>query len=121
MDPRIDHGPVIVRSRVPVRFEDTSQTLYERVVDREEFLLGRWLPRLISGRYRTRNLASGGTYQDRRAFERMRKLPLNRRMTYGEVIRYLQAMTHPPYGNALVKDPKTGRTWSVSVRMERRI
>ena len=112
MDEQLDHGPIIDREMIDVRPFDTSLTAYDRVLDLEVRLLRRNLPAILAGNYATREPEGEGNVNLKRDFNELREIPLDEVVTFGEAIRRLRALSHPPFHNAFFVDPETGeRVW----------
>ncbi len=50
VDEEVDHGPIILQAEVPVRDDDTVQTLSARILEREHAIYPQALALLASGR-----------------------------------------------------------------------
>jgi methionyl-tRNA formyltransferase len=112
MDELIDHGPIIDQELVTAQAWDTSKSLYEKVLSAEVRLLHKNIDAILSGNYRTRPPEIEGNYNSLADFKKLCQVP-NR---YLHAIEYLRALSHPPFNNAYIPDPLTGR--KVFVRVE---
>jgi methionyl-tRNA formyltransferase len=117
MDEGIDSGPIIAQEEVQVLEDDTSQSLYRRIIAVERWLLGECLGWIIEGNYETTK-PKKGNYNSMEDFKKLCKLNLKKKATYGEVIDHLRALTHPPYKNAYFLG-KDGKKVYVSIKLER--
>jgi phosphoribosylglycinamide formyltransferase-1 len=52
VDEQLDHGVIILQKTVPVREDDTSHTLAERILKQEHIAYSEAIARVISGEYR---------------------------------------------------------------------
>ena len=119
MDERIDHGPIIYQQRIDVLPEDTSETLYSRIIGLEMTLLRQWLPRLIAGDFSATPAPAGGSIHSRSDFDNLCRLDLNERSSVGAVINRLRALTFEGYENAYFLDHLTGDRVFVSISLKR--
>ena len=117
MDGRVDHGAVIHRERVKVRLVETSDQVYQRLLNAELKVLRQWWPWLQIGKYRTERVGEG-TFRTKKDFEHAKRLPLERRMTLGRALDYMKAMTFEGRRNAYVIDPQTRKKVYVTLKFE---
>lgn len=117
MDNRLDHGPIIVREKVPLYAWDTSQTAYERIIEKEAELLEKYLVRLVEADYRAKRISTNGNINHKKDYEVLCKLNLEETGTFGDFIDRLRALTHDGYKNCYFKDAN-GRKIYVSIKLE---
>lgn len=120
IDEELDHGPIIVRSEVEINSEDTSFSVYQRIVALEMSLFKKWLPSILKNTY----FAFPPTEQDgslnlKAHFNELCHLNLSEVATYGQVIDRLRALTFGEYKNAYFIDPKSGEKVFVKVELTR--
>ncbi len=117
MDEELDHGAIIAREMVPKFSWDTSLTLYNRVVDKELELLGKYFNKIISGEYNTLTPTEEGRLFLKKDFNKLLQLDLEQTSTVENVINTLRALTHGEYKNAYFIDKHTGRKVYVSIQL----
>jgi methionyl-tRNA formyltransferase len=93
MDDKPDHGDIVDQVEVPIAFEDTARTLFDKVADAARLLLRRTLPPLAAGR-------AGRTPQDHaRATYFGRRTPADGRIDWSwpavRVYNLVRAVTRP--------------------------
>lgn len=105
IDEQLDHGPIIDQEEVPIRAWDTSLTTYLRIQAAEVNLLRKNLLAVVSGTYTTRLPSSIGNVNLKADFRKLCQLDLSARMTMGDAINRLRALTHGDYANAYFEVP----------------
>jgi dTDP-4-amino-4,6-dideoxyglucose formyltransferase len=103
MDAEIDHGPIVCQSSVEIDEGDTSETVYQRLLDAEIRLFTEWLPALLRGDYTAVAPAAEGNYNSRADFEKLCEIDLDKRVTFREAIDFLRATSHRPHFNAFYR------------------
>lgn len=116
IDDGLDHGPIIDQMEVPVHSWDTSLEAYTRVQQAEAVLLERSIDAILAGTYTTRPPAAEGNVNYRKDFDAMCRLDLDERLTLGQAINRLRALTHGSFKNAYFIDPATNK--KVFVRID---
>ena len=116
IDEKLDHGPIICREKVILNSWDTSLTLYQKIVDKEISLLKRFINKIITNDYKTVVPEIEGNLYLKKDFNNLCSLDLNEKLTMGEAIDKLRALTHGEYKNAYFKD-QYGNKIYVSVNM----
>lgn len=117
MDDQLDHGPIIVQEQVPLYEWDTSQTVYERILDKEMELVEKYLMRIINADYHTKRTSIEGNVNYRKDYESLCKLDLEEVGTLGHFVDRLRALTHGGYQNGYFEDEQ-GRKVYVSITLE---
>lgn len=118
MDDKVDHGPIIDQEEVSMQADDTSGTLYERVLQAEEAILRRNMGRLILGTYSTHSPASEGNINTMKDFENLKEIDLQTEGTFESHLNLLRALTHDTYKNAYFINPASGKRVWVRVDLE---
>lgn len=96
MDEGIDTGPIISQREVPVTPHDTSETLYNRVLEAELSLLTLNLGDILTGNYTTKK-PEKGNYNSLADFKRLCEIDPSE---HSKTINLLRALTHGEYKNA---------------------
>lgn len=117
IDKKLDHGKIIARSKVSKFDFDTSLSLYNRVVDKEIELLKEYIVPILRNSYIAYKPEEEGVVRWRRDFDNLCKLDLEERLTLGEAIARLRALTHEPFKNAFFKD-ESGRKIYLSLKID---
>lgn len=104
IDEEIDHGNIIVREKVNKFEDDTSLSLYNRVVDKEIKLLKENFEKILKNQYSSFKPEKEGRLYLKKDFNDLCELDLNERITMGDAIKKLRALTHGDYKNAYYLD-----------------
>lgn len=99
IDKELDHGKVIIREKVEMKDTDTSLSLYNRIQDKEIELLEKNLKDILEDKIESYEVGEGNLnyFSD---FKKLCRLDLNEKLTMGEAIDKLRALTHGKYKNA---------------------
>lgn len=116
IDNKLDHGPIIAREFIEKKSNDTSETLYNRVVDKEVELLSRNLAGIISNTYKTFLPESEGDVYSKKDFNELLELDLNERLTMKNAINKLRALTHGDFKNAYFIDEDSGEKIFITIK-----
>jgi len=117
MDEQIDHGPIIAQKEVFIASDDTSKSVYDRVVEAEFELFYKWIDYLIVGEFDEVALDSPGNYNSISDFNKICEIDLGKKVTFKEAIDYFRAMTFDGYDNSFFLD-KDGRKIYVSIDLK---
>jgi methionyl-tRNA formyltransferase len=103
MDEDIDTGPILFRHGIEVRPTDTSESLYNRIVDAELALLELHLDEIIDGSAKAtpREKTEYHSFDD---FKNMCDISPYREGTFREFYNLLRALSHGDYKNAHIGD-----------------
>lgn len=118
MDEKIDHGDIIAQETAKVSSWDTSLSLYQKVLHLEYQLF----KENINGVINRTDTAwspnnSSGNYNSIQDFADLKQIDLASETTFGDVIDFLRAMTHPPYKNAYFLDDEGNKVF-VSIKLD---
>lgn len=103
MDEKIDNGPIIHQEQCMIHAWDTSETLYNRIMELEREMVLRWFPTIESGNYEV-TVPPQGDINLRKDFESIKELDLEKVATYREVIDHIRALSHGDHQNAFFHD-----------------
>jgi len=118
IDEELDHGPIIVREEVEITPEDTSFSVYQRVVALEMSLFKEWLPHILKNNYSAFTPTEpDGSLNLKEHFNELCHLNLSENATYGQVIDRLRSLTFGEYKNAYFIDSKSGKKIFVKVEL----
>ncbi|WP_351189660.1 dTDP-4-amino-4,6-dideoxyglucose formyltransferase [Shewanella sp. TB4-MNA-CIBAN-0142] len=104
MDEAIDHGDIIVQSKVNILSYDTSLSVYEKVVESEIELFDKEFDSIIDNSYIASPMEDEGNYNGISDFKNLCKLDLSNVGTLGEHIDLLRSLTHGTYKNGYFID-----------------
>lgn len=104
MDAELDHGPILWQEALPIRPEDTSKDVYDRILAKELDMLEHHLGDLLAGNFTLTPMEHEGNINYKADFDGLCQIDRDAPATYGEVIDFLRAMTHAPYQNAYFLD-----------------
>lgn len=104
MDAELDHGPILWQEEVPLRTEDTSKDVYDRILAKELEMLEVHLADLLAGNYTLTPMEHEGSIHYKSDFDALCPIDRDAPATYGQVIDHLRALTHAPYQNAYFVD-----------------
>lgn len=119
IDEKIDNGPIIAQKQIEILPEDTSGTVYPKIIQAEYDLLEEWFMPMLTGNYKTFSPSETGNLNYKKDYYALQQLDLNQTSTVRETIDKLRALTHPPYKNAYFIDKETGDKIYISVEMKR--
>ena len=111
MDTELDHGPILYQKQLKLNAYDTSKDVYDRILQTEMELVEEHLEDILNGSYELTPMKEEGNLNTKYDYEAMREIDLSKQATYGEVIDFLRAMTHPPYDNAYFYDEDGNRIY----------
>lgn len=101
VDPGIDTGPIAFQRELPVRWEDTGATLYQRAQDAIVELFQASLPRILSGDIpRVPQHEDGATSHLRKHLEPASVIDLEGTYRARDLLDLLRARTFPPHPGA---------------------
>ncbi len=118
IDEKLDHGHIIAREFVNKYAYDTSESLYNRVVDKEIELLENNIESIIKNDYKKIKPESEGNLFLKKDFNELLELDLNEQISIGDFINRLRALTHGNYDNAYFIDSKTNKKVFIGVRLK---
>ena len=118
IDNKIDHGDVIDQVAVEIAGWETSLDAYNRVLLAEQKLLRRRLGDILDGAYTTTMPSGEGNVNLRKDFDDLCHIDLDEKVSFGQVIDRLRALTHGSFKNAYFIDKETGKKVYISVDME---
>lgn len=118
IDTELDNGNIIARSFVEKEAYDTSETLYNKVIDKEIILLDEYLESILANNFTSFEPESESNLFLKKDYNQLLELDLNEETTLGKVIDKLRALTHGTYNNAYFIDPKTGKKIYVGIQLK---
>ncbi len=100
MDAEIDHGAIIAQTYVEIYEWDTSGTVYDRILDAEFNLFESQIESIINASFKSVPAKGEGNYNSFLDFKELCRIDLDKKLTFGEAIDYLRALTFEGYENA---------------------
>ncbi len=105
MDSGIDTGPIIIQQQEQVEPNDTSTTLYKRVIDAEMNILDIMLDRLLDNDYqKSYPLIEDWQYNSMEDFKNLCRINPIQSGSFAEFYDLLRALSHDEYKNAHIGD-----------------
>lgn len=117
IDEKLDHGFIIDRKQVDKTSYDTSGTLYNKIIDKEIELLENNIEKIIYNNYEVIEPESEGNLYLKKDFNKLLELDLNEKVSVGNLIDRLRALTHGNFKNAYFVDPKTQKKIFVNIEL----
>lgn len=111
MDEQVDHGQIIDRHEVEIKSHYTSKEAYEKVLEAELELFRRNIRSIVENNFRTIEPEFEGDYHSIQDYNKLCKLDLNERISMGEAIDKLRALSHGTYKNAYFIDKEGNKTF----------
>lgn len=118
IDEKLDNGFIIARELVEKTSFDTSLTLYDKVVEKEIELLDQHLVSIVNNTYETFKPEEEGNLYLKKDFNALLELDLDEKLTMGDFIDRLRALTHGDFKNAYYIDPNTGKKIFVGINLK---
>jgi methionyl-tRNA formyltransferase len=119
IDEKLDHGPIIAREFVEKFDYDTSESLYNRILNKEIELINKYLLKILENNYSVIQPENEGNLYLKKDFNDLLKIDLDKKYSAGELIDKLRALTHGDYSNAYFYDRKTGEKIFVGIKLKR--
>jgi dTDP-4-amino-4,6-dideoxyglucose formyltransferase len=104
MDEKIDHGKILERQDVQVLETDTSESLYNRVIEAEVQLLNRTIDAIVHNRIKGFIPEEPGNYNSIHDYRDICNIDLNKLGEFRDFYNLLRALSHGQYKNAKYKD-----------------
>lgn len=118
MDEEIDHGDIIIQEEVKIDPYENSLEVYNKVQAKEIELFSQVVDNILENTFKRMKPKSEGNYNSIQDYKKMCEIDLDKKVTMGEAIDYLRAMTHPPYKNSYFMD-EDGNKIFVSIDLEK--
>lgn len=118
IDEKIDNGPIIAQKQIEILPEDTSGTVYPKIIQAEYDLLDKWFMPMLTGDYQTFLPKEKGNLNYKKDYYAFQELDLNETVKVGDFINRLRALTHAPYQNAYYFDPTSGKKIFISINLK---
>ncbi|MBL4586796.1 MAG: dTDP-4-amino-4,6-dideoxyglucose formyltransferase [Flavobacteriales bacterium] len=119
IDEKIDNGPIIAQKQINILPEDTSGTVYPKIIQAEYDLLDEWFMPMLTGKYDTFLSTTKGNLNYKKDYYALQELDLDATVKTGDLINRLRALTHTPYQNAYYVNKKTGDRIYISLNISR--
>ena len=109
MDEKLNNGPIIARELVDKYVWDTSESLYNRVLEKEISLFDRYFEQILDGSYQSIIPEGKGNMFKKGDFKNLCELEMEKIGTFREFFNRLRALSHGSYNNAFFIDNDTGK------------
>lgn len=117
IDEQLDNGKIIAREFVKKNNDDTSETLYNRVLEKEIELFEKNIINILSSNYSTLDPEKENNLFLKKDFNELCKLNLNQIDTFANFIKKLRALSHGDFKNAYYIDPKTKEKIYIKIQL----
>lgn len=117
MDEKLDHGPIIAQKEVSIFSWDTSSSAYNRVLDAEIELLVDYLIPILSNNYSVDVPRFEGNINLKDDFDQLCQIDLEEKLTMGEALDRLRALSHDSFENAYFIDKNQKQKIYISLRL----
>ena len=104
IDDKLDNGNIICRSKVQKYIYDTSDTLYNRVVEEEIKILIENINSVVDNTYKTFKPEDKGNLYLKKDFDDLCIIDMAQQGTFREFYDRLRALSHSPHQNAYFLD-----------------
>jgi len=115
IDEFVDHGAIIDRIKIDYFSWDTSDTVYDRILDAEISLIKKNIINILNNNYKLIIPENDGNYFSKKDFDALCEINLDESATYEIVFNRLRALTHNNHKNAWYIDKNTGKKVFVSI------
>lgn len=119
IDYELDNGPIIAREFVTKQMFDTSETLYNKILDKEIELFEKHINSIVSNEYTTVVPENRGNLFLKKDFNKLCEIDLNENLKMSQCIDRLRALTHGQLKNAYFIDNETNQKVYVSINFSR--
>ena len=104
IDYKIDHGPIIASRQVDVLSWDTSETLYQRIIEAELQMLEEHLVSIINNNYNPLQINEPGNYNSKNDFKNQCQINMQEVGTFEQFYNKMRALSFTGYNNAWFVD-----------------
>lgn len=119
IDGELDHGPIIARDFVEKNIDDTSGSLYDKILEKEIELFSKNVDSILNNTYKTFLPENEGNLFLKKDFNNLCKIDLHEEITAAKFIDKLRALSHKNFKNAYFIDPDSGEKIFISLNIER--
>lgn len=101
MDEFIDNGPIIIQEKEKIKINDTSESLYKRILNLEVKLFEKVIIDILKSNYNTyKNVNVQGNINYKKDYEKLKRINIDGLYKGKEFINLLRALSHNDYKNA---------------------
>lgn len=104
MDEEVDHGPIIIQQEAPIYSYDTSETIYNRILEIELVLFEKVIEKILYNKYETVIPPNDGNINWKKDFNELCHIDLRKSYIGQDFIDIIRALTHGSYNNAYFYD-----------------
>ena len=120
IDEELDHGAIIDQEFVQYDYSDTSLTLYNKILEKEIEIFEKNIDSILTNTYTANKPLVEGNLYLKKDFNNLCEINLEDKVTFGEAINRLRALTHGEFKNAFFIDPETKAKIFVSVSLSKK-
>ena len=118
IDEQLDNGPIIVREFVDKYNYDTSETLYNRILNKEIELIEKHLLKILNNDYSVVYPENDGNLFLKKDFNDLLELDLDQLYKVQDFINILRALTFGKYNNLYFIDKQSGKKIYVRIDLK---
>jgi len=104
IDNKLDHGPIIAQKEYKIESWDTSGSAYAKIMMLERELVLKHFCAIRDRTYNTLVQHDEGNLNFKKDFDKLKRIDLKQKGTFGEFINRLRALTHNNFKNAYFID-----------------
>lgn len=117
IDDKLDNGPVIYQQEIKIESNDTSESVYNRILDIEINMLEKYIVNILEQDYVISYPSAEGNLNYLMDFKKLCEIDLKKQTTFEEAINLLRALTHGKHKNAYFVN-NIGQKVFVSINLE---
>jgi methionyl-tRNA formyltransferase len=117
MTEEVDAGSIIAQREVEVAFDDTAKSLYRKLEEIQFDLFIESWEKIKQRKTVPRSQEGTKSIHRIRDFQELRRIDPDRRIRIGDFLRYLKAMTFPPFQNAFLE--MEGERYYVEIKIRK--
>ena len=121
MDEKLDNGPIIARKLVPKYNIDSSEDLYNRIIEAELDLLNKNIIAIINNEYTPFEPEDQGQVFLKKDFNILCEFDLEEKASFREFLNRLRALNHGDYQNAFYWDPQLKEKVYINLELSKKL
>ena len=117
IDEKLDHGNIIDREFIEKEITDTSETLYNKIIQKEIELLNKNLDNILKNNYSIIIPENEGNLYLKKDFKALCELKLDEKLTTMQFVNRIRALTHGEFKNAFFIDPVSKKKVFITIQL----
>lgn len=118
IDEQLDHGDIIARAFVEKTSFDTSESLYNKIIAKELELFDQNIESIICNNYKVTKPEFEGDLFLKKDFNNLLEIDLEEKVSVGDFIDRMRALTHGDFDNAYFIDPISGKKVFIGITLK---